>query len=166
MALLDRNGLCGAPRFHTTARKLGIRAHIGAEFAVAYACQRLRPPNYLPHQVPAAPARIPVLPTSRTGYQNLCRLVTRYKLRSGKKAKGAARFADVEELHDDLVCLIGGDKGLLATALARGGYDAGCKEVERPVSIFGPENVYVECKGTLIVMRSGGTARQSTLLVP
>jgi error-prone DNA polymerase len=144
MALLDRNGLYGAPRFHTTARKLGIRAHIGAEIAVADAGQRLRPPNYLPHQVPAEPARIPVLATSRTGYQNLCRLITRYKLRSGKKAEGAARFADIEELHDGLVCLTGGDEGLLAAALARGGYDAGRKEVERLVSIFGPENVYVE----------------------
>ncbi|HMC59031.1 MAG TPA: PHP domain-containing protein, partial [Candidatus Solibacter sp.] len=29
MALLDRNGLYGAPRFHMMAEKLGVRAHIG-----------------------------------------------------------------------------------------------------------------------------------------
>jgi error-prone DNA polymerase len=137
MALLDRNGLYGAPRFHTTAKKLGVRAHIGAEIAVAGNGQRLRPPAYLPHQVLAEPARFPVLATSRTGYQNLCRLITRYKLRTGKKAEGAALTADLEDLHEGLVCLTGGDEGPLAAALARGGY-------ERLVSIFGPENVYVE----------------------
>ena len=144
MALLDRNGLYGAPRFHTTAKKLGLRAHIGAEIAVADAGQRLQPAAHLPHQFLAEPARFPVLATSRTGYQNLCRLITSYKLRAGKKAEGAALFREVEEHHEGLVCLTGGDEGPLAAALARGGFDAGRKEVERLVSIFGPENVYVE----------------------
>jgi error-prone DNA polymerase len=144
MALLDRNGLYGAPRFHTTAKKLGLRAHIGAEIAVADAGQRLQPPAHLPHQFLAEPARFPVLATSRTGYQNLCRLITSYKLRARKKAEGAALFREVEEYHEGLVCLTGGDEGPLAAALARGGFDAARKEVERLVSIFGPENVYVE----------------------
>src|SRR5689334_16016522 len=31
MALLDRNGVYGAPRFHLAAKKTGGRAHIGVE---------------------------------------------------------------------------------------------------------------------------------------
>src|SRR5437868_14349994 len=31
MALLDRNGIYGAPRFHLAATKAGVKAHIGAE---------------------------------------------------------------------------------------------------------------------------------------
>ena len=31
MALLDTDGLYGAPRFHLAAKKIGIKAHIGAE---------------------------------------------------------------------------------------------------------------------------------------
>jgi error-prone DNA polymerase len=31
MALLDTNGLYGAPRFHLAANKIGLQAHIGAE---------------------------------------------------------------------------------------------------------------------------------------
>ena len=31
MALLDRDGVYGAPRFHLAAKKAGIQAHIGAE---------------------------------------------------------------------------------------------------------------------------------------
>src|SRR6266542_1263250 len=34
MALLDRNGLYGVPRFHLAAEKVGIKAHIGAEISV------------------------------------------------------------------------------------------------------------------------------------
>ena len=31
MAIVDRNGVYGAPRFHMAAKKAGIRAHIGSE---------------------------------------------------------------------------------------------------------------------------------------
>src|ERR1700692_4733949 len=31
MALLDTDGVYGAPRFHLAAKKIGIKAHIGAE---------------------------------------------------------------------------------------------------------------------------------------
>ena len=144
IALLDRNGLYGAPRFHTSAKKVGVRAHIGAEIAVSDAGTRLAPPAYLPHRFPAEPVRLPLLVTSREGYQNLCRLITRFKLREGKKAEGAALLSDVEELSAGIVCLTGGDEGPLAAALSRGGIEAARKEVERLVNIFGQKNVYVE----------------------
>ena len=34
MALLDRDGVYGSPRFHLAAKKNGIKAHIGAEITV------------------------------------------------------------------------------------------------------------------------------------
>ena len=34
MALLDRDGVYGAPRFHLMAKELGLKAHIGAEISV------------------------------------------------------------------------------------------------------------------------------------
>src|SRR3954467_11935954 len=85
IALLDRNGLYGAPRFHTSAKKLGVRAHIGAEIAVRDMRARLVPAAYLPHQWPSEPVRLPLLVASQDGYKNLCRLITRFKLREGKK---------------------------------------------------------------------------------
>jgi error-prone DNA polymerase len=144
MALLDRNGLYGAPRFHITAEKLGLRAHIGAEIAVCDAGERLRPPQWVPHAVPVEPLRFPLLAESVIGYQNLCRLITRYKLREGVKAEGAATLAEVREHTEGLTCLTGGDEGPLAAALSRGGFDEGLREVERLVNIFGRRNVYVE----------------------
>src|SRR5664279_1749938 len=35
MALLDRDGLYGSPRFHLAAKKAGIKAHIGAEVSIS-----------------------------------------------------------------------------------------------------------------------------------
>jgi error-prone DNA polymerase len=144
MALLDRNGLYGAPRFHITAEKLGLRAHIGAEIAVLDAGERVRPPEWLPHCVPAEPVRFPLLAESVIGYQNLCRLITQYKLREDTKAEGAAMLADIHEHAEGLICLTGGDEGPLASALSRGGFDEGLSEVQRLVNLFGPRNVYVE----------------------
>ncbi|HLB92810.1 MAG TPA: error-prone DNA polymerase [Terriglobales bacterium] len=144
MALLDRNGLYGATRFHITAKKLGLRAHIGAEIAVRDAGERIRPPGWLPHHVPVEPVRFALLAESITGYQNLCRLITRYKLRENTKAEGAATLADIEEHVEGLICLTGGGEGPLASALSRGGFDEGLSEVQGLVNLFGPQNVYVE----------------------
>src|SRR5437870_1882024 len=81
MALLDRNGVYGAPRFHIAAQHAGLKAHIGSEIAVRGLGSRLRPHAWLPHQCPEEPVRLPLLCASRLGYQNLCRLITRLKMR-------------------------------------------------------------------------------------
>ena len=60
MALLDRNGVYGSARFHTSANRNKIRAHIGAEVAWDF-CRRLTPPGWLPHQHLAEPARLALL---------------------------------------------------------------------------------------------------------
>lgn len=144
MALLDRSGVYGAPRSHMEGQRRGVRAHIGAEIAVSDLGQRLRPAAYLPHLHPVEPVRLPLLVESRTGYKNLCRLITRFKLRESKKAEGSALTSDFEDYGEGLVCLTGGSEGPLAAALAQGGYDAAQKTVERLVNIFGSRNVYVE----------------------
>ena len=144
MAILDRNGVYGAPRFHTESQRRGVQGHIGAEVAVSDLGQRLRPAAYLPHQHPVEPVRLPLLAESQTGYKNLCRLITRYKLRENTKAEGAALVTDLTEFNEGLVCLTGGSEGPLATALAQGGYEAAEKSVERLVHVFGKRNVYVE----------------------
>jgi error-prone DNA polymerase len=144
MALLDRNGFYGSARFHTSAKQNGLRAHVGAEVAVLGLGQRLTPPGWLPHQCLAEPVRIPLLCESRQGYQNLCRLITHFKMRETTKGEGAATLHDLEQYSTGLVCLTGGDEGPLASALMSGGEDAGRVVVDRLVRIFGAKNVYVE----------------------
>jgi error-prone DNA polymerase len=86
MALLDRNGVYGSPRFHMAARKAGVRAHIGSEITCANG------------------RTYPLLAASREGYQNLCRLVTRMKLRA-PKGEGAATLEELAEFSRGLICL-------------------------------------------------------------
>jgi error-prone DNA polymerase len=144
MALADRNGLYGAARFHTTAQRLGLRAHIGAEIAVSSFGNRLTPPAWLPHQCPNEPPRILLLCATQTGYQNLCQLITRFKMREATKAEGAATLDDLEEFSAGLICLTGGDEGPLAAALASGGPTEARKITERLSSIYGRGHLYLE----------------------
>jgi hypothetical protein len=58
MALLDHNGVYGAARFHTSAKRNKIQAHIGAEVGVSGLGSRLTPPEWLPRQHPQEPARL------------------------------------------------------------------------------------------------------------
>ena len=51
--------------------------------------------------------RLPLLVSSRAGYQNLCRLITKMKLRA-KKGEGAVSAQELEEHAAGLICLTGG----------------------------------------------------------
>src|ERR1700735_2583541 len=69
IALLDRNGVYGSARLHTSAKRNEVRAHAGAEIAVSSLGPRLTPPAWLPHKLLAEPARLSLLCESRVGYQ-------------------------------------------------------------------------------------------------
>jgi len=167
MALLDRNGFYGSPRFHMSAEKLGIKAHIGLEISIkdknsvsaesgfsesSFAesglgerrkqSQEPRAKSQEPTEIPAV--YYPLLCESRTGYQNLCRLLTRTKLRVPKHAESWAMLEELEEHAAGTICLTGDESGPLAWALEEGGKDAGRKLLEKLTAIFGPKNVYVE----------------------
>jgi error-prone DNA polymerase len=144
MALLDRNGFYGAARFHGSAKQNGVRAHIGAEIAVRDMSPRVQPPVWLPHQCKPDPSRLSLLCMSQVGYQNLCQLITRFKMLEKTKGEGAAALDDLREFYDGLLCFTGGEEGPLAAALAAGGEAAGRECVEELVRIFGRHNVYVE----------------------
>lgn len=144
IALADRNGVYGVARFHTAAQPCHVKAHIGAEIAVSSFGNRMTPPAWLPHRFPAEPARIVLLCASQVGYQNLCQLVTRFKMRETTKAEGAATVEDLEEFSAGLICLTGGEEGPLAAALARGGENEARKIAVRLTAIYGRGNLYLE----------------------
>src|ERR1700690_1229109 len=148
MALLDRDGVYGSPRFHLAAKKAGIKAHIGAEVTSADCVVGLSPVTTRDGSLRDG-VRLPLLVASRAGYQNLCRLITKMKLRVGRKEGASASNRDVAEHVGGLICLTGGEEGPLAVALAQGGPRAAFETVKRLTEIFGrsnfgPPNVYVE----------------------
>jgi error-prone DNA polymerase len=151
MALLDRDGVYGAPRFYMAAQKAKIKAHMGAELTSDISDFRLkiedrdppRPISNLKSEI-CNPFRLPLLVSSRAGYQNLCRLITKMKLRAQKKGEGAVRKEELQEHAAGLICLTGGDDGPVAIALAQGGMEQARRSVECLAGIFGHGNVYVE----------------------
>ena len=107
IALLDTDNLSGAPRFYMAAKKAGIRAHAGAE-------------------ITGRQGRHVLLVENRTGYQNLCRLITSMKLRS-PKGQAAATDAEFREYSDGLIALTREPS-----------------EIQRLRDIYGKHNVYAE----------------------
>ena len=152
IALLDADGVYGAPRFHKAAQRAGLRAIIGAELTIeasrAGEAGRAGRGNqshspYLPHPPhqphashPPSVWRLPVLVEHQEGYQNLCRLITRMKMRAAK-GEGALRLEELDGHVTGLVALAG--RPMLDThQFGVGGL------LDRIVGIFGRSQVCVE----------------------
>src|SRR5947199_3712896 len=86
MALLDRNGVYGAQRFSVAAREHGVRPIIGCELSMEDG------------------GIFPVLVKDRTGYKNLCELLTQAHLRS-EKGECAVRWDELPQFAKGLVAL-------------------------------------------------------------
>src|SRR6267142_2179655 len=111
MALLDRDGVYGSPRFHLAAKKNGIKTHIGAEITVKSPPSTVYSPK--PGTSQSHTFSIPVLVRNRKGYQNLCRLITLMKLRVPKHAKPgecAVTPHELAEHAEGLICMTGGNE--------------------------------------------------------
>jgi error-prone DNA polymerase len=95
MALIDANGVYGAPRFYGAAKKTGVQARVGADLVLDDQGQRLT-----------------VLVENRTGYRNLCRLLTAGAL---AHPKGEARYdwKLIEQHAEGLRCLTRADEPTL-----------------------------------------------------
>ncbi|PYK13570.1 MAG: hypothetical protein DME65_01365 [Verrucomicrobia bacterium] len=99
MALLDRNGVYGAQRFSVAAREHNVRPIIGCEVLMEDG------------------AVLPVLVEDRTGYKNLCELLTKAHLRS-EKGKCTVRWDELPEFAKGLVALFGSGSAHLQRANA------------------------------------------------
>ena len=114
IALIDTDNVSGAPRFYMAAKKLGIKPHIGAEITAA------------------SGGRYTLLVENRTGYQNLCRLITSMKLRS-EKGTAAATETELRQYAKGLICIADGSQ-----------------PVETLLDIYGSQNIYAELQRHLI----------------
>jgi error-prone DNA polymerase len=192
LALLDADGVYGAPRFHKAAQRAGLKAIIGAEITIGIGdwgsgiggdpgfrdptgsgprdlrSRRIADPG---SPIPDPRSRIsdpgsripstwslPVLVETQEGYRNLCRLITRMKMRadpprplssrtratrwSGKR-EGALALEELDGATAGLVVL--GGRALLDTRHhGVGGL------LDRLVGLFGRRNVYVELQRHLL----------------
>jgi len=125
LALVDRDGVYGAARFHRAAVDAGIRALVGSELTLADG------------------TRLPLLVEDREGWQNLCRAITAAKL-GAPKGRTALTLEELAPYAGGLVCLTGGARGPLAAAVSRGDRGSARRMLDRLVGIFGRANTFVE----------------------
>ncbi|MBA3351373.1 MAG: PHP domain-containing protein, partial [Blastocatellia bacterium] len=101
VALLDRDTVAGAVRFHFEAKEHGIKPIIGAEITMDDG------------------TLLPLVPMNLKGYRNLSRLITTVKLRH-KKGEHFATRKDIEQHSADLLCFTGGVDGFMASSIRNG----------------------------------------------
>jgi len=133
LALLDADGVYGAPRFHKAAKQAGLKAIIGAELTIAEAGGAGKTGRVW---------RLPVLVESQRGYQNLCRLVTKMKMRAAK-GEGALALDEFDGYTTGLIALAG------RPVLDAGRYGVGGL-LDRIVGVFGRKKVCVELQRHLL----------------
>src|SRR5260370_357887 len=141
LALGDRDGLYGAPRFYLAAKSAGLRQIVGAELTLD------------------DNSRLYVLVPDRERYRNLCRMITDSKMRilnPGARArdgspaapvypsKGESRITldQLERYGSGLICLAGGVMSPLSQMLIRGEDPRAL--CDRLRAIFGPANLHID----------------------
>src|SRR5688572_5146100 len=137
VALLDRDGVSGAPRFHKAALAAGIKPLIGAELTIAAKLEvRREKSEAKDFSLPTFHFSLPVLVSSQDGWRNLCRLISRMKLRA-PKGEGALTIDDLDGRTTGLIAMPGRPL-LAAERFGVGGL------LDRIVGIFGRANTCVE----------------------
>lgn len=131
MALTDRDGLYGIPRFLEAARETGISPVVGAEISM---------------EVGACPGgHVVLLADSMDGYRSLCRLITAYRCGSEDRRRPSCPLTTVLDHAEGLICLTGAIPfGLVPRlVLSDQGARAG-KIVGLLREAFGRDGVFVE----------------------
>lgn len=98
VAMLDRDTVAGAVRFHFEAKEKGVKAIIGSEITMDDG------------------SLLPLVPMNLAGYQNLSKLITTIKLRH-KKGEHFATRKDIEDHSRGLLCFTGGSDGFLHNSI-------------------------------------------------
>jgi error-prone DNA polymerase len=93
LALTDRDGVYGIVRGHIKAQELGVHLMIGSQVSVDDGSMTI------------------LLAQDRTGYANLCRLLTAGRLRS-EKGKSVVSWDEIYRHSGGLIALWGGDQSL------------------------------------------------------
>ena len=86
---------------------------------------------------------LPVVVQSRNGYQNLCRLLSRARLRSPKN-ESSISWSELPEFKEGLICLTGDEEGPLHQALGDGDFSRADQRLGWLKDIFGVNHLFVE----------------------
>ncbi len=130
MALTDHNCLSGAVEFHKTALELGIKPIQGVEITLE------------------GGYHLTLLAQNNAGYQNICQLLT--AAFQADRKQPVVTWEKLAAYHQGLLALTGCRRSALWRALLCNQYQAALKHLQRLISIFGRENVYLEMINTFL----------------
>jgi DNA polymerase-3 subunit alpha len=139
LALTDSANIFGAVRFYAAARKRGIKPIIGCDLWISNDTERDNP------------FRLALLVQDRTGYLNLCDLLTRAYLENQHRNRAEVRLEWFEEEGGrraaGLIALSGGRHGDVGTLLLAGKMDAAGLAAQRLAAAF-PGRYFLELHRT------------------
>src|SRR5215211_4395679 len=125
LALTDRDGLYGIPRFLEAADEAGILPIVGAE-------------------VSTAGGHVVLLAEAIEGYRSLCRLITDYRTSSEDRRRPVCSLGKILEHREGLICLTGAVPfGLLPRLILTGQSEEATEVLRRLHKAFG-DRLYVE----------------------
>ena len=126
LALTDRDGLYGIPRFLEAAGTVGILPIIGVEVSIAE-------------------GHIVLLAESMEGYRSLCRLITQYRISSEDRRRPVCPLPAVVEHTEGVICLTGAVPfGLLPRLILNGRRKEAIGVLRSLSEAFGEGRLYVE----------------------
>lgn len=143
LALTDRDGLYGCPRFHKALQQIQSQVELHGIHGSTLTLQRSSRGRY-DGRPDGADDRVVLLAADRHGWRSLCRLVSAARGRSRKEPS-----TTVSELLDD-------DAGLLALV----GPHLPSRLLERLLDGFGPERLLLSIHDRLLHRDRRGQARQ------
>jgi DNA polymerase III subunit alpha len=135
LAITDFNNLFGAVKFYKEGRGQGIKPIIGAELLLdmggAEAVKE------------AATSRIVLLVQNKTGYLNLCELISRGWTKNAVRANAVCKLVWLQELSEGLILLSGAQAGPLGAALLQGD-EVKAHELALELATMFPHRFYIE----------------------
>ncbi|MET0261847.1 MAG: error-prone DNA polymerase [Rariglobus sp.] len=143
LAVLDRDGLFSAPRVYSKAHEHKIHPLVGAEITIEDG------------------SVVPLLVQNRTGYQNLCRLISDAKLNPrspdiapfdqapgidphARKRPCFASWSELTARSEGLIALTGDEQGPLLRGWQRNGEAGASAALAKLSAAFGDDRLYVE----------------------
>ena len=130
LAVTDHDNVCAAVKFFQAAEKAGIKAIQGSEITLENG------------------SHLTLLARNGEGYASICDLLTRAHL-SNPRLEPRTRMEELEKLTDVIV-LSGCRRGDLCTLILQGRYREAHQQAEEYLSLFGPDNFYIELQNRML----------------
>ena len=137
VAITDHGVMYGCIDFYKAAKAAGVKPIIGCEVYVAR-----RNMSDRVHGIDTDPYHLVLLCENRTGYENLCYLVSQ-AFTNGFYGKPRVDLELLAEHHEGLIATSACLAGAIPQYLMENDYDAAKKYALKLSSIFGPDNFYL-----------------------